>query len=199
MLTSPARLCRPCRLAGPRAPRGNCRLFDTARRNPARDGLSAGGNRIRTIGPAPAKGTSGRRQSETTAEPLTGSGPRRQCLPGVAPHSLSLRGGTASSNPSSSAAVCLSGVPRTVSAKVAQWLAWPADRSRHQKTGTHDAGFGNAWVGDRSAAIGGLPGSARREAAAWQMAYPMITTSRADRPESNCHGKPCPRYSMPDT
>ena len=28
----PARLCRPCRLAGPRAPRGNCRLFDTARR-----------------------------------------------------------------------------------------------------------------------------------------------------------------------
>ena len=125
--------------------------------------------------------------------------PRRQCLPGVAPHSLSLRGGTASSNPSSSAAVCLSGVPRTVSAKVAQRLAWPADRSRHQKTGTHDAGFGNAWVGDRSAAIGGLPGAARREAAAWQMAYPMITTSRADRPESNCHGKPCPRYSMPDT
>jgi hypothetical protein len=33
---------------------------------------------------------------------LRGSGRRRQCLPGVAPHSLSLRGGTASSNPSSS-------------------------------------------------------------------------------------------------
>jgi hypothetical protein len=51
------------------------------------------------------KGSSGRCQSETAvrwAEPLTGSGPRRQCLPGVAPHSLSLRGGTASSNPSSS-------------------------------------------------------------------------------------------------
>ena len=35
-----------------RAPRGNCRLFDTGKRNPARDGLFAGGNRIRTIGPA---------------------------------------------------------------------------------------------------------------------------------------------------
>ena len=34
---------------------------------------------------------------------ITGSGPKRQCLPGVAAHSLSLRGGTASSNPSSSA------------------------------------------------------------------------------------------------
>ena len=67
--------------------------------------LAAGGNRIRTIGPAPAKGSSGRCQSETAArkaEPLTGSGPRRRWLPGVAPHSLSLRGGTASSNPSSS-------------------------------------------------------------------------------------------------
>ena len=67
--------------------------------------LAGGGNRIRTIGSAPAKGSSGRCQSETAArraEPLTGSGPRRQCLPGVAPHSLSLRGGTASSNPSSS-------------------------------------------------------------------------------------------------
>jgi hypothetical protein len=44
-------------------------------------------------------------QSETAArkaEPLTGSGPKRQCLPGVAAQSLSLRGGTASSNPSSS-------------------------------------------------------------------------------------------------
>ena len=59
MLTSPARLCRPCRLAGPRAPRGNCRLFDTARRNLARDGLSAGGRRIRTIGPARGKGGRG--------------------------------------------------------------------------------------------------------------------------------------------
>ena len=38
----------------------------------------------------------------TKAEPLTGSGPSRQCLPGVAPHSLFLRGGTASSSPSSS-------------------------------------------------------------------------------------------------
>jgi hypothetical protein len=51
--------------------------------------LSAGGNRIRTIGPAPAKGSSGRCQSETAArrkaEPLTGSGPKRQCLPGVLP------------------------------------------------------------------------------------------------------------------
>jgi hypothetical protein len=44
-------------------------------------------------------------QSEAAArkaKPLTGSGPKRQCLPGVAAHSLSLRGGTASSNPSSS-------------------------------------------------------------------------------------------------
>jgi hypothetical protein len=31
-----------------RAPRGNCRLFDTERRNPARDGLSARGRWIRT-------------------------------------------------------------------------------------------------------------------------------------------------------
>ena len=65
------------------------------------------GNRIRTIGPAPAKGSSGRCQSETAArkaDPLTGSGPKRQCLPGVADHSLSLRRGTASSNPSSSCA-----------------------------------------------------------------------------------------------
>ena len=31
-----------------RAPRGNCRLFDTGRRNVARDGLSAGGDWIRT-------------------------------------------------------------------------------------------------------------------------------------------------------
>jgi len=38
------------------------------------------------------------------AEPLTGPGPRRRCLPGVVPHSLSLRGGTASSNPASSSA-----------------------------------------------------------------------------------------------
>jgi hypothetical protein len=54
-------------------------------------GLSAGGNRIRTIGPAPAKGSSGRYQSETAArkaEPLTGSGSKRQCLPGVAAHSF---------------------------------------------------------------------------------------------------------------
>src|SRR6202043_2112349 len=72
---------------------------------PAPYHLSAAGKRIRTIGPAPAQGSSGRCQSETAArreEALTGSGPRRQCLPGVAPHSLSLRGGTASSNPSSS-------------------------------------------------------------------------------------------------
>ena len=67
--------------------------------------LAAGGNRIQIIGPAPAKGSSGRCQSETAArkaEPLTGSGPKRQCLPGVAAHGLSLRGGTASSNPTSS-------------------------------------------------------------------------------------------------
>ena len=46
---------------------------------------------MRTIGPAPVKGSSGRCQSETAArkaEPLTGSGPKRQCLPGVAAHSL---------------------------------------------------------------------------------------------------------------
>jgi hypothetical protein len=70
-----------------------------------RSRLTAGGNRIRTIGPAPAKGSSGRCQSDTAArkaKPLTGSGPKRQCLPGVAAHSPSLRGGTASSNPSSS-------------------------------------------------------------------------------------------------
>ena len=56
-----------------RAPRVNCRFFDTRRRNPAIDGLSSGGNRIRTFGPAPAKGSSGRCQSETSArkaEPL---------------------------------------------------------------------------------------------------------------------------------
>jgi hypothetical protein len=35
---------------------------------------------------------------------LQGLGPRRLCLPGVAPHSLSLRGGTASSNLVSSTA-----------------------------------------------------------------------------------------------
>jgi hypothetical protein len=72
-----------------------------------RTGLPAGGNRIRTIGPAPAKGSSGRCQSETAArraESLKGSGPRQQCLPGMAPHNLSLRGGTASSNPPSSSA-----------------------------------------------------------------------------------------------
>src|ERR1700731_3958821 len=60
---------------------------------------------IASIGPAPAKGSSGRCQSETAArkaEPLTGSGPKRQCLPGVAARSPSLRGGTASSNRSSS-------------------------------------------------------------------------------------------------
>jgi len=36
-----------------RARRGNCRLFDAARRNPARDGLSAGGRRIRNSSTAP--------------------------------------------------------------------------------------------------------------------------------------------------
>ena len=69
--------------------------------------ILAGGNGIRTIGPAPAKGSSGRCQSETAArkaEPTIGSGPRQQCLPGVVRHSLSLRGGTPSSNPSSSSA-----------------------------------------------------------------------------------------------
>jgi hypothetical protein len=35
-----------------RARRGNCRFFYTGKRNPARDGLFAGGNRIRTIGSA---------------------------------------------------------------------------------------------------------------------------------------------------
>jgi hypothetical protein len=53
--------------------------------------LSGGGNWIRTLGPAPPKGSSGRCQSETAArkaEPLTGSGPKRQCLPRVAAHSL---------------------------------------------------------------------------------------------------------------
>src|SRR6516162_3992238 len=34
------------------APRGNCRLFDTGTRNPARDGLSAGGRWIRTCSTA---------------------------------------------------------------------------------------------------------------------------------------------------
>ena len=51
------------------------------------------------------EGSSGRCQSETAArkaEALTGSGPRRRCLPGAAPRRLSLRGGTARSNPSSS-------------------------------------------------------------------------------------------------
>ena len=51
------------------------------------------------------EGSSGRCQSETAArkaEPLTGSGPRRRCLPGASHRRLSLRGGTASSNPSSS-------------------------------------------------------------------------------------------------
>ena len=35
-----------------RARRGNCRFFDTGTRNLARDGLSAGANEIRTVGPA---------------------------------------------------------------------------------------------------------------------------------------------------
>ena len=53
-------------------------------------------NRIRTIDPAPAKASSGRCRSDRAArkaEPLTGSGPRRRCLHGVAPHSLSLQDG----------------------------------------------------------------------------------------------------------
>jgi hypothetical protein len=60
--------------------------FDFARE--VRGRLFAEGHRIRTIGPAPAKGGSARCQSETAArkaEPLTDSGPRRECLPGVAP------------------------------------------------------------------------------------------------------------------
>jgi hypothetical protein len=76
------------------------RLLAVGGQNPARRGLSAGGDGIRTISPAPAKGSSVRCQSETAArkaEPLTGLGPRQQCLPGVAPHRFSLRGGPASS------------------------------------------------------------------------------------------------------
>src|SRR6516165_3795208 len=56
--------------------------------------ISSAARPIASFGPAPAKGSSGRCQSETAArkaEPLTGSGRRRQCLPGVAPCSLSLR------------------------------------------------------------------------------------------------------------
>jgi hypothetical protein len=88
--------------------------------------LIGGGNRIQTIGPAPAKGSSGRCQSETAArkaEPLTGSGPKRQCLPGVAAHSLSLRGGTASSNPTSSSGRSVSAhrPPRSKKATISLW------------------------------------------------------------------------------
>ena len=52
MLTSPVRLCRPCRLAGPAHAAATAGFLDTGRRNLARDGLFAGGNRIRTIGSA---------------------------------------------------------------------------------------------------------------------------------------------------
>jgi hypothetical protein len=55
-------------LAPPRTPAGKARLFDVRERNPARYRLSAGGNRIRTIGPAVAKGLSavaeGRRRTD---------------------------------------------------------------------------------------------------------------------------------------
>ena len=80
------------------------------------------------IGPAPARGSSERCQSEAAArktEPLSGSGSRLQCFPGAAPHSLSLRGGTASSNPSSSSGESanfrfLAGtIPRTAIAGIA--------------------------------------------------------------------------------
>jgi len=68
--------------AGPHT-RAKSRLLAVGGQNRARRGLFAGGNRIRTIGPAPAKGSSGRCQSETAAreaEPLTGSGPRTAML-----------------------------------------------------------------------------------------------------------------------
>jgi hypothetical protein len=104
-----------------------------------------GGNRIRPIGRAPAKGSSGRCQSKTAArkaERLTGSGPKRQYLPGVAAHGLSLRGGTASSNPSSSSSQSVSAVnpeaigekPRTLAA-VCGWRG-TREGTRRLRTGT---------------------------------------------------------------
>jgi hypothetical protein len=90
--------------------------------------LTAGRSRIRTIGPAPAKGSSGRCQSAKAArkaEPLTSSGPKRQCLPEVVAHSLSLRGGTVSSNPSSSSRQSVSrGISPSGSEKAAVAAAW---------------------------------------------------------------------------
>ena len=66
--------------------------------------LSTGGNRIRTIGLSCERlfwaspiGDGGTKGGVTYR-----FSPRRQCLPGVAADSLSVRGGTASSNPSSS-------------------------------------------------------------------------------------------------
>ena len=47
-------------------------------------------------------GVANRRRRHERRSHLQVSGPKRQCLPGVAANSLSLRGGTASSNPSSS-------------------------------------------------------------------------------------------------
>jgi hypothetical protein len=61
--------------APPRTPAGKGRLFDLGGKYPARHGLSAGGKWIRTYGPASAKGSVGRYQSETTARkagPITG-------------------------------------------------------------------------------------------------------------------------------
>jgi hypothetical protein len=54
------------------------------------------GNRIRDAGPARDYPEIGCRSDTVArkAEPLTGSGPRRRCLPGVASHSLSLHRGT---------------------------------------------------------------------------------------------------------
>ena len=76
-----ARLCRPRWLLRP-ATLAEKRGFSTVTGEFRRETrLSAGGNRIRTISPAPAKGSSGRCQSETAArlaEPPRPRAPKRR-------------------------------------------------------------------------------------------------------------------------
>jgi CO/xanthine dehydrogenase Mo-binding subunit len=72
-----------------------------------RNGLPAGGNRIRTIGPAPAKGSLGvanrRRRHERRSHLQVQARNGNACLSGC-PQPFPSRRGTASSNPSSSSA-----------------------------------------------------------------------------------------------
>jgi hypothetical protein len=86
-----------CRASGSHRTR-RWRERDSNRWSPSSRDLSP------TVPVANSSSTSPRQTQPRKAEPLTGSGPKRQCLPGVAAHSPFLRGGTASSNPSSSSA-----------------------------------------------------------------------------------------------